>query len=201
MPEASLFRQSWFLLTGSVIGMVDYQQTRRAFLAGAASFATALALSGPGHALALMRDTHPLSLCHTHTGESIKIDFHPRFYDPQTRTRINHFLRDFRTGEVHAIDPKLLHMLCLIQKAGGSRGTYEIISGFRSKATNDSLRKSSSKVAKKSLHMSGRAIDIRLTDMKTSTLRNLARSLKSGGVGYYADSDFIHIDTGRVRSW
>lgn len=181
--------------------MADYQLTRRVFLAGAASFAASLALSGPARALALMGDPHPLSLYHTHTGESIKIDFHPRFYDSDTQNRIEYFLRDFRTGEVHAIDPTLLNMLCLIQKAGGSRGTYEIISGYRSKATNDRLRKSSSKVAKKSLHMSGRAIDIRLSDIKTSKLRNLARSLKSGGVGYYDDSDFIHIDTGRVRSW
>jgi uncharacterized protein YcbK (DUF882 family) len=92
-------------------------------------------------------------------------------------------------------------MLCSIQQAGGSSGTYEIISGYRSQATNAKLRKSSSKVAKKSLHMSGRAIDIRLNDLKTIQLRDLARSLKSGGVGFYADSDFIHIDTGRVRTW
>ena len=181
--------------------MADYQLTRRTFLVTAASLATSFALFGPTRTLAMTGDPHPLSLYHTHTHEGLEIDFHPRFCDPQTLDRINHFLRDFRTGEVHAIDTKLLVMLCLIQQAGGSRGTFEIISGYRSKATNDKLRKSSSKVAKKSLHMSGRAIDIRLTDLKTIKLRNLARSLKSGGVGYYADSDFIHIDTGRIRSW
>jgi uncharacterized protein YcbK (DUF882 family) len=181
--------------------MPDYQLTRRTFLVAAASVATSCALYGPTRTLAMTEDPHPLSLYHTHTGECLEIDFHPRLCTPHNLNRINHFLRDFRTGEVHTIDTKLLVMLCSIQQAVGSRGTYEIISGYRSKVTNAKLRKSSSKVAKKSLHMSGRAIDIRLSDLKTITLRDLARSLKSGGVGYYADSDFIHIDTGRVRSW
>ena len=181
--------------------MLDYKLTRRSFLVTAASFATSFALFGPTRTLAMTENPHPLSLYHTHTGECLEIDFHPRLCKPQTLDRINHFLRDFRTGEVHAIDTNLLVMLCSIQQMGGSNGTYEIISGYRSKATNAKLRKSSSKVAKKSLHMSGRAIDIRLSDLKTTKLRNLARSLKSGGVGYYIDSDFIHIDTGRVRTW
>lgn len=181
--------------------MPDYKLTRRSFLAAAASFATSYALFGPTRTLAMTEGPHPLSLYHTHTGECLEIDFHPRLCNPSTLNRINHFLRDFRTGEVHPIDTKLLVMLCSIQQAGESSGTYEIISGYRSQATNAKLRKSSSKVAKKSLHMSGRAIDIRLNDLKTIQLRDLARSLKSGGVGFYADSDFIHIDTGRVRIW
>jgi uncharacterized protein YcbK (DUF882 family) len=181
--------------------MPDYKLTRRAFLVSAAGMATSCALLGPTRTLAMTESPHPLSLFHTHTGERLEIDFHPRLCTTHTLNRINHFLRDFRTGEVHAIDTKLFVVLCSIQQAVGSNGTYEIISGYRSKATNAKLRKSSSKVAKKSLHMSGRAIDIRLSDLKTIKLRDLARSLKSGGVGYYADSDFIHIDTGRVRSW
>ena len=181
--------------------MPDYTLTRRSFLVTAASFATSFALYGPTHTLAMTGDPHPLSLYNTHTGECLEIDFHPRLCDPHTLDRINHFLRDFRTGEVHAIDTKLLVILCSIQQMGDSSGTFEIISGYRSQATNAKLRKSSSKVAKKSLHMSGRAIDIRLRNLKTSKLRDLARSLKSGGVGYYADSNFIHIDTGRVRTW
>ena len=181
--------------------MPDYTLSRRAFLVTSASFATSFALFGPTRTLAMAEGPHPLSLYHSHTGESLKIEFHPRLCNPQTLNRINHFLRDFRTGEVHTIDPNLLVMLCSIQQIGGSSGTFEIVSGYRSKVTNAKLRKSSSKVAKKSLHMSGRAIDIRLSDLKTTKLRDLARSLKSGGVGYYADSNFIHIDTGRVRTW
>jgi len=181
--------------------MPDYKLTRRSFLAAAASFATSYALFGPTRTLAMTEGPHPLSLYHTHTGECLEIDFHPRFCNPPPLNRINHFLRDFRTGEVHPIYTKLLVMLCSLLQAGGRSGTYAILSGYRSPATTAKFRTSSSKVAKKSLHMSGRAIDIRLNDLKTIQLRDLARCLNSGGVGFYADSDFIHIDTGRVRIW
>lgn len=180
---------------------LHYNLTRRAFLVTAASLASSFALFGPTRTLAMTERSHPLSLYHTHTGEVLELDFHPRLCNSSTLKRINHFLRDFRTGEVHPIDTKLFVMLCMIQQLGESTGTYEIVSGYRSRVTNANLRKSSSGVAKKSLHMSGRAIDIRLGDLKTSRLRDLARSLKSGGVGYYSQSDFVHIDTGRVRSW
>lgn len=178
-----------------------YNTSRRAFLITAASFVTSLAVLGPVRALAATERPHPLSLYHTHTGERLEMEFHPRLCSPHTLQRLNHFLRDFRTGETHPIDTKLFDMLCKIQKLGKSSGTYEIISGYRSKSTNARLRKSNAGVAKKSLHMSGRALDVRLTDVKTSTLRELACSLESGGVGYYAQSDFVHIDTGRVRRW
>jgi len=176
-------------------------QARRAFLFAAASIAASCAVLGPTRTMALTQRPHPLSLYHTHTGECLEMDFHPQSCSPAALKRLNHFLRDFRTGEVHPIDTKLFGMLCTIQQLAESSGTYEIISGYRSVSTNARLRKSSSGVAKKSLHMSGRAIDIRLSDVKTGKLRDLARSLKRGGVGYYAQSDFIHIDTGRVRSW
>jgi uncharacterized protein YcbK (DUF882 family) len=178
-----------------------YNLTRRAFLVTTASFAASCALFGPTRTLAMTERPHPLSLYNTHTGECLEIQFQPRLCDPQTLQQLNHFLRDFRTGEVHPIDTKLFSLLCMIQQLGESSGTYEIISGYRSKATNAKLRKSSSGVAKKSLHMTGRAIDVRLSDLKTTTLRDLACSLKSGGVGYYSQSDFVHIDTGRVRTW
>lgn len=180
---------------------LPYNLTRRAFLVTAAGFAASSALFGPTRTLALTERPHPLSLYNTHTGERLEMDFHPRTCSPQALQRINNFLRDFRTGETHPIDTKLFVMLSEIQRLGKSSGTYEIISGFRSMSTNTKLRKSNSGVAQKSLHMSGRAIDVRLSDLKTTKLRDLARSLKSGGVGYYAKSDFVHIDTGRVRSW
>ena len=92
-------------------------------------------------------------------------------------------------------------MLCHIKKSGRSTGTIEVISGYRSPKTNAMLQQKSSGVASKSLHLQGQAVDIRLTDLKTRKLRDIARSLQLGGVGYYPTSDFVHLDTGRVRFW
>lgn len=110
-------------------------------------------------------------------------------------------MRDFRTGDIHPIDTRLINMLCHLQMTSSSSGTFELISGYRSPATNMKLRQTSNGVAKKSLHMQGRAIDIRLTDVPTDKLRSIACSLKQGGVGFYPKSDFIHLDTGRTRAW
>ncbi|MCC7488466.1 MAG: DUF882 domain-containing protein, partial [Gammaproteobacteria bacterium] len=114
---------------------------------------------------------------------------------------INHLLRDFRSGAVHPIDPRLLDVLHDVQAMSGSSGRYEIISAFRSPATNEMLRHKSSGVAQKSLHLQGQAVDVRLEGLATGTLRRAALSLGRGGVGYYPDSDFVHLDTGRVRAW
>ena len=114
---------------------------------------------------------------------------------------INHLLRDFRTGDVHAIDPKLLDLLHALRSATGSRKPFEVISGYRSPVTNHDLRALSDGVASGSLHMKGQAIDIRLGDVKLTALRDAARALGRGGVGYYAESNFVHVDTGRVRFW
>ncbi len=114
--------------------------------------------------------------------------------------QINQYLRDFRTDEVYPIDPGVLDILWEVQRElGGS--TYEIISGYRSPKTNQALRSRSGGVAKRSLHMKGKAVDIRLTGKRTRTVRDCAVALKCGGVGYYAKSDFVHLDTGRVRTW
>ena len=83
----------------------------------------------------------------------------------------------------------------------GSRGVYEVVSGYRSPTTNAALRSNSSGVARRSLHMEGRAIDVRLSDVETADLREIALGLRRGGVGYYAKSDFVHLDTGRFRTW
>ena len=95
----------------------------------------------------------------------------------------------------------MLDILYGIQHKSGNTGVIEIISGYRSPKTNSRLRSKSNGVAKKSLHMKGKALDIRLTDLRTKDLCDVAISLRQGGVGYYAKSDFIHIDTGRVRTW
>lgn len=143
-----------------------------------------------------------LSFNHTHTHESLKITYaQAGIYDPVALDQINHYLRDFRTGEVHSIDPGVLDILWGVQQELGCNGSYGVISGYRSPNTNKALRSRSTGVAKRSLHMKGKAIDVRFSGCKTSTVRDCAIAFKGGGVGYYAKSDFIHIDTGRVRTW
>lgn len=143
-----------------------------------------------------------LSFFHTHTGESLDI-LHAPGNRPASSVQkaLNTFLRDFRTDDIHAIDPGLLNILSNIQRVSGSRGTIEVISGYRSKQTNQALRSKSHGVAKKSFHMKGQAIDIRITDLPTRKVRDIATALGLGGVGYYAKSDFIHLDTGHFRTW
>jgi uncharacterized protein YcbK (DUF882 family) len=143
-----------------------------------------------------------LKFVHTHTGEALTATYAADgCYDAGCLTKVNHLLRDFRTGEVHPIDPKLLDILHSLQSLADRDAPFHIISGFRSPETNSALRDKSNGVAKKSLHMEGMAIDIRLDGFTTAKLRDLAQSLKLGGVGFYKQSDFIHVDTGRIRYW
>ena len=122
-------------------------------------------------------------------------------YDRDALARVNHFLRDFRTGEVHEIDPGLLDILYEVYVAVGGSGVFEVISGYRSPETNEMLRKQRQGIASGSLHQKGLAIDVRLTGVDTEKLRDAALDLARGGVGYYRDSNFVHLDTGRVRRW
>lgn len=114
---------------------------------------------------------------------------------------INRFLADFRTGDVTAMDAELLNDIYDVRQSLGSSGVFEIISAYRSPATNDMLRANSSGVARNSQHLQGKAIDVRLRGVDTAKLRDAALALERGGVGYYRDSDFVHMDTGRVRNW
>jgi uncharacterized protein YcbK (DUF882 family) len=114
---------------------------------------------------------------------------------------INHVLRDFRTDDVYPIDVKLLEQVhALDQRLGGKR-KFLVISGYRSPKTNAMLAANSDGVAKNSMHMSGRAIDIRVEGVELSHLRKTAIDMARGGVGYYPKSEFVHLDIGRVRSW
>jgi uncharacterized protein YcbK (DUF882 family) len=171
---------------------------RRRFLGGVAAFSIAV--------LAAAEDTPPdrrsLSFVHTHTGEALStVYFQNGNYLAPSLEHINHFLRDFRTNEVHAIDPGLLDILFDLQAKTHRAGPFEVISGYRSPQTNAALRSQSTAVAEHSLHMEGRAIDVRLRGFSTAKLRDLAISLHRGGVGFYEASDFVHVDTGRVRIW
>ena len=175
--------------------------SRRRFLVAAAQAAGGLLILPPLNCWAAKPRKYPLTFFHTHTEECLKILHKPGSCSRSVQRKIEIFLRDFRTGDVHPIDPKLLDMLCKIQKATGSRGTIEIISGYRSPQTNSMLSHETSGVAMHSLHMKGQAVDIRITDLPTLHLRNTAAAMRAGGVGYYAQSDFVHIDTGQFRTW
>ena len=150
----------------------------------------------------LMNERH-LSFYNTHTGETLHCCYYRNgSYCRPSLESINHILRDHRNGAVKAIDPRLLDMLqALLHLLDRPSATYHVISGYRSPQSNATLRRKSKNVASKSLHMQGKAIDVRLTEISTRTLWQAALKLKSGGVGYYPTPQFVHIDTGRVRSW
>jgi uncharacterized protein YcbK (DUF882 family) len=147
-------------------------------------------------------DARSLHFVHTHTGEELTTTYYKDGdYLAPSLERINRLLRDFRTNEVHTMDPALLDILFDLQGATHHDGPFEIISAYRSPQTNAALRRQSSAVAEHSLHMEGRAIDIRLRGFPTIKLRDAAIALHRGGVGFYAAPDFVHVDTGRVRVW
>jgi uncharacterized protein YcbK (DUF882 family) len=138
---------------------------------------------------------------HTHTDEQLEVTyFENGEYVAGALAQIDYLLRDFRTGEVAPIDPALLDILHRASALCGPR-RFEVISGYRSAATNAALAEKSSGVARNSLHLQGRAIDVRLTGYVTGKLRDACIALALGGVGYYPESDFVHLDTGRFRMW
>ncbi len=143
-----------------------------------------------------------LKFFHTHTGERLEIVYkRDGQYVPEALREINEFLGDFRSGDVAEIDPELLDLIADIRDALGSDGTYEVISAYRSPKTNEMLRERSGGVARNSQHLLGKAIDVRLHGVDLTRLRDTAIEMQGGGVGYYARSNFVHIDTGRVRRW
>jgi|SRR5882724_1029469 len=147
-------------------------------------------------------DTREVTLVHALTGEQLRaVYFRGGFYDQSALLRVAYTLRDFHSGDVHTIDPMLLDALFELQVRGGYDKPYQVISGYRSSATNAELRKTIHSVAEHSMHIQGRAIDIRVAGVSTKKLRDLAITLNRGGVGYYPDANSLHLDTGRVRSW
>jgi uncharacterized protein YcbK (DUF882 family) len=178
--------------------------TRRSFLKW--SLAAATVFSGPVSASALSLPSpsseRVLSLYNVHTGER----FHDVYwasgqYVPEALTDINRILRDYRTDEVISVDERLLDLLYTIRKQFHKELPFQVISGYRSPETNDYLRRNGRHVARNSMHMKGKAIDVSLPQVPLPKLRTAAMKLKKGGVGYYPASNFVHIDTGRVRHW
>lgn len=143
-----------------------------------------------------------LAFYNLHTRESLStIYWASGQYVVSALNDIDFILRDFRTGEVANIEPRLLDLLWALRATVDSRRSFHLISGYRSPATNQKLAQQSNGVANKSLHIRGMAADIRLPGCDLARLRRAAISLKLGGVGYYPSSDFIHVDVGRVRQW
>lgn len=179
---------------------MTHSVSRRKFLAATAIAAPLLATPLAG--LALPRGARELGFYHAHTGEKLKLVYwESGAYLADAMLEINRLLRDFRTGDVHPIDPGVLDILHATRSSLGSSGRFEIISGYRSPTTNAMLAGRNSGVAKKSLHVQGRALDVRLQGVEIAHLRGAALELRAGGVGYYPKSDFVHVDTGRFRSW
>ena len=181
--------------------------SRRSFLRRSAQLAllgTALPLA-TRPARAALADARSLMLDHTHTRERIDLVYATgEQYVPQALGSLNHFLRDHYSGEVGQMDPQLFDLLHGVRQALATQTqlSYQIISGYRGPITNERLRTTrGGGVAKHSLHLEGKAIDIRLPGVPLAELRDAALSLQAGGVGYYPGEQFVHIDTGRVRRW
>ncbi|EXI86480.1 MAG: Peptidase M15 [Candidatus Accumulibacter sp. BA-94] len=184
--------------------MSKLHHSRRRFLGHAAHLLAAgavLPLTRP--AMASMPNARLLAFEHTHTGERLSLVFSlGDHYLPESLRRLNLFLRDHYSGEVGNIDPQLFDLLYGIRQELSCETAFQVISGYRCPETNSRLRKGrGGGVAKRSLHMEGKAIDIRLAGVPLSDLRDAAMAQNGGGVGYYAGSDFVHVDTGRVRTW
>lgn len=191
-------RDDWMPHEGSEL---ERRLSRRRFLQMSAGAAAGLVIA-PAHAGLERHGQRALSLHNLHTGEKVtRTYWADGEYLAEPLADIDRVLRDFRTGDVHPIDPRLLDTLHRLQQRVGTHKPFQIISGYRSPKTNAMLRANSGGVAKKSMHMQGRAIDVRLPGQDLAKLRKAALSLKAGGVGYYPRSNFLHLDTGRVRHW
>jgi uncharacterized protein YcbK (DUF882 family) len=192
--------------SNSIIASTQKPMPRRRFLQllAAGTVATAalpkMARATPVVPSFFARD---IAFQNTHTGESVSLTyFEHGQYLTEALQEIDNVFRDHRTGEIYPIDPNLLNLLYDLQDTlQVSNKPFSIISGYRSPFSNSMLHEQSSGVAKNSFHMQGRAVDIRIEGVDTRDIRDAAMSLQQGGVGYYASSDFVHVDTGMIRYW
>ena len=177
--------------------------SRRQFMSRTLGVAAGLCVAGEAPALILKKDTdRTLSFHNLHTNEDLKCCYwSDGSYDHAALEDIAFVLRDHRADEVKAIDKELLDLLTLVRRQFDTREPYHVISGYRSPQTNAKLRAKGNGVAKKSLHMQGKAIDVRLPGVALADLRQVGLDLKVGGVGYYPRSNFVHLDVGRPRFW
>lgn len=181
---------------------------RRHFLGLAAGLGLGLvpgvALSGEAfsYAESFWRQPRTLNLYRPVNGERLKLTYWNGDYDLAAYSRVCWLLRDVRAERYVQMDPKLLDLLFAIQQYLGRFGYTDpvhILSGYRSKATNDALIEQGA--AKNSMHLYGKAIDFRVPHLPTAYLARLVKYFQAGGVGTYLNSGFVHMDTGRVRFW
>jgi uncharacterized protein YcbK (DUF882 family) len=182
--------------------------SRRHMLAAAAALSGSAALwprvlpGAPAAAATPDAAARRIALTNLHTGERLDIEyFRDGTYSAEALAAFEVLLRDFRNGEQHAVDPKLMDYLVDVAAQIGVPPAYSVISGYRSPETNQRLHERSSGVSQHSLHMQGRAIDVRIGGVDCQNLAARAESLKRGGVGYYRASNFVHLDTGAFRTW
>ena len=177
------------------------RHARRDFLGLAAAAATGL-IAAPALAVPRVSLRRTLAFHNLHTGESLDLVYWAEGrYLPDATQRIEYLLRDYRNGKVHPIDPKLLDLLSALRSRLNTSASYQVISGYRSPETNALLHRISEGVATNSLHLEGRAIDLRVPGRSLSAVHRVALSMQAGGVGYYPRSDFVHLDVGRIRRW
>ncbi|QNA87738.1 DUF882 domain-containing protein [Massilia sp. Dwa41.01b] len=175
---------------------------RRSFLKSSVALASAIGMPALAKAAQAAPGERTLRLYNTHTGESLRSVFWAEGqFIPDALQDINKLLRDHRNNKIAEMDTKLIVLLNEVSTKFGDNQTLHIISGYRSPESNAKLHANSSGVAKHSMHMDGKAIDIRLPGKDLAQLRKAAVSMRAGGVGYYPDSQFVHMDTGRVRYW
>jgi uncharacterized protein YcbK (DUF882 family) len=173
---------------------------RRLLAIGAATVLAGLPMGRLAHART--PGNRDLAFDNLHTGERLRATYWADgSYVPEVLADVNYILRDFRTGDVKAIDLGLLDLLYDLRERLGSTETYQVISGYRSPKTNQMLANQSNGVAKKSLHMKGLAIDVSLPGRQLGEVRQVAMAMRRGGVGYYPKPGFVHLDVGRVRYW
>ena len=182
-----------------------FQVNRRGFIKFGV-LATVAATFEPAHAIAAvtrsLNSKINLSFFNTHTGEHLDVCYcQDGVYRSAALNRIKHILRDHRTGDLKAIDTRVLDILYTLSRRLDTPGPFHIISGYRSPATNAALHRKSAGVATHSFHTRGMAIDFRVPGCKTNTVHATAVNLRAGGVGYYPQSDFVHVDCGPVRYW
>lgn len=171
---------------------------------GAAAAMLPLAAIEPAFAMKEVK-SYRVSFRNAHTGESFNGVYRVgNKYLPEAFERINVVLRDFRAGVIYPIDPRIIDIVTAIQKMTGESRPFDIISGYRSPKTNAGLRAEGGRrsgVARRSLHMTGQAVDLRLPGFSTRRIRDLGVKLHAGGVGYYRNANFVHLDSGDFRTW
>ena len=177
--------------------------SRRAFLTRSAMAAAgALLLPSTPSFGSILSQERTLSFHNVHTDEELTIRCCPdQDYNRETRLRFSSLLRDHHADEVREMDPGLIDIFFALSAFTGSMGTFKILSGYRSPETNSWLRRASHGVAEHSMHIEGKAVDIRMDDLSTRAIRDAGLALAMGGVGYYPSSNFVHLDTGRIRTW